>query len=484
MTNVMPNWFMKRAHLTPDRPQIITGDRTWTFREMEQKTAATARRLAAFGVRRGDVVALLCQNSVAFIQMIFALPYVGAKAVLLNTRLSVAELRFQVKDAGVSYLFYDTVNEEKGEQLSSMTRALSLTDLEKVKEADVYLKKTFSLNEVQTILYTSGTTGQPKGVMLTYGNHWWSAQASALNLGIHANDRWLCMLPFFHVSGLSILLRGVFYGTSVVLLDRFDPQAANEAIQRNGVTIASVVSNMLQRMTEQMTAPYPATFRCMLLGGGPCPRPLLLSCQEKNVPVYQTYGMTETASQMATLAPEFSLNKIGSAGKSLFPCELAIEKDGRRLGPGEVGEIIVRGPNVTPGYYRREEETKKAITADGWLKTGDLGELDEEGFLYVRDRRSDLIISGGENVYPAEIEAVLLSHPAVRDAGVAGVDDEKWGKVPVAYIVARRSVSEEEILRFCRKRLASYKIPRKIRFVQSLPRNAANKLVRHRLLHL
>jgi O-succinylbenzoic acid--CoA ligase len=221
----------------------------------------------------------------------------------------------------------------------------------------------------------------------------------------------------------------------------------------------------------------------VLLGGGPAPEPLLRRCAAIGVPVVQTYGLTETASQIATLAPEDALRKLGSAGKPLFGSELRIVgDDGSDCAASDAGEIVVRGPTVTPGYLNRLEETAAKLR-NGWLHTGDLGQLDAEGYLYVLDRRDDLIISGGENVYPAEIEAVLEAHPDVLEAGVYGVDDERWGRTPVAVAVLREGSSPDaaSLIAFCRERLAAYKTPSRIEFRDALPRNAAGKLLRRRL---
>jgi len=306
-----------------------------------------------------------------------------------------------------------------------------------------------------------------------------------LNLGLSDKDKWLVTLPLFHISGLSILLRSVIYGIPLVLHDRFVPKQANEFIMNEGVTIMSVVSNMLTRMLEDLGEQrYPSAFRCMLLGGGPAPLPLLQACVERDIPVMQTYGMTETCSQFATLAPQYMLSKLGSAGKPLFQSELRIvDSNGDQLPAGEAGEIIVRGPNVSSGYYNRENDS----FTEGWLYTGDIGYVDEEGFLYVLDRRKDLIISGGENVYPAEIEAVLLSHPHVIEAGVTAIVDEKWGQRPIAFVVlsSEGAFHEEQLLYYCSEQLARYKLPAAIYSVKELPRNAAGKLLRrelHRLL--
>jgi O-succinylbenzoic acid--CoA ligase len=219
----------------------------------------------------------------------------------------------------------------------------------------------------------------------------------------------------------------------------------------------------------------------MLLGGGPASLPLLEECVAKDIPVYQTYGMTETSSQIVTLAPEDSIRKLGSAGKPLFPSQLKIIAEGNKeAAVHEAGEILVKGPNVTKGYLNREKASTQDIQ-DGWLHTGDIGYLDEDGFLFVLDRRSDLIISGGENIYPAEIEGVLTSHPSIIDAGIIGQKDEKWGEVPAAFIVPKTPVTERELLEFCRERLAKYKIPKHFYFIDEIPRNASKKILRREL---
>lgn len=247
----------------------------------------------------------------------------------------------------------------------------------------------------------------------------------------------------------------------------------------------SVVSNMLTRMLEELGSEprYPQAFRCMLLGGGPAPLALLQACVERGIPVMQTYGMTETCSQFATLSPQYMLSKLGSAGKPLFQSELRIMSDGVQLPAGEAGEIVVYGPNVTSGYYNRPDEDS---LREGWLHTGDIGYVDEEGFLYVLDRRKDLIISGGENVYPAEIEAVLISHPDVLEAGVTAIDDEQWGQRPLAFVVlvAGKLFHVEQLQAYCADKLAKYKLPAAIHCVVELPRNAAGKLLRRELLKL
>jgi O-succinylbenzoic acid--CoA ligase len=496
---MLPDWLHQRASLTPDRLALVVGDLRWSFRELDQQTTQIAQRLTTLDVSAGDRVALLARNGAPFVTLVHALSRLGLVLVPLNTRLSPAELRWQLADVRARLLIYDEANAQSAlaaahdfPQLRSLhldrwTHTLRLakrtSDSRSGLPTSDFPPPTSHLDSLHTILYTSGTTGQPKGAMLTYGNHWWNAMGSALNLGLHADDRWLACLPLFHVGGLAILLRGVIYGNAVIVHQAFDPAAVNRAIDEEGVTLISVVSTMLQQMlAERGERSYPPTLRCALLGGGPAPRDLLEECARRGVPVAQTYGLTEAASQVATLAPEDALRKLGSAGKPLFPTALHIERDGVEASAGEVGEIVVRGPTVTPGYADRPEATAQAVQ-DGWLRTGDLGYLDDEGYLYVLDRRDDLIISGGENVYPAEVEAVLRSHPGVEEAGVVAVPDARWGQVPAAFVVARAGVevTEAELKSFCYARLARYKVPAQIRLVPSLPRNASGKVLRRAL---
>ncbi len=489
--NTLPAWLYQRAQLTPDRLALVVGPESWTFRDLALRADQTARRLSALGVNKGDRVALLMRNSARFVELIHAVSRLGAVLVPVNTRLAPAEIAWQLGNVQATHLIYDSPDAEAAYAASRDVRGLQLAtsadhpandaiSLSQLPEADYPLHNGVDLDAAHSVIYTSGTMGKPKGAMLTYGNHWWNAMASALNLGIHVDDRWLACLPLFHIGGLSIVLRGVIYGNPVIVHEAFDPAAVNRAIDEEGVTMVSLVSTMLQRTIEARgKTPYPPSLRCILLGGGPAPRPLLESCAELGIPVVQTYGMTETASQFATLSLEESSRKIGSAGKPLFPNMMRIETDHGAALPGEVGEIVVHGPTVTPGYVGSGAAAATPIQ-EGWFHTGDLGYLDRDSYLYVVARRDDLIISGGENIYPAEVEAVLLSYPAVEEAGVTGIPDARWGQVPVAAIKLRQdaTLSIDELRAFCAARLGHYKAPVDFRFVESLPRNAAGKLLR------
>jgi len=478
------DWLRIRAALTPDRAAVIAGGQPISFAALDARADAVAGGLVAHGVSDGDRVAVLLPNGVPFIELVHAAPRAGAIVVPLNIRLTPDELAWQLHDCGASTLVFDDSTAAAAEALRGVpgVRACHASALD-AAHPPATLRYESSLDRVHSIIYTSGTTGTPKGAMLTFANHLWSAIGSMQNLGLRADDRLLASLPMFHVGGMAVLLRGVLYGNAVVVQDSFEPARVNDAIDRNGVTTISVVANMLRRMLDERgERPYPAALRTVLLGGGPAPRELLEECARRGLPVLQTYGLTEAASQVATLAPADALRRLGSAGKPLPGTEIRIEQDGRACVAGEPGEIVVRGRTISPGYWGRPAETAAAFH-DGWLRTGDIGSLDAEGYLYVLDRRDDLIISGGENVYPAEVEAVLQSHPAVLEAAVFGAPDARWGSVPEAVVVLRpgAAVDADEILAWCRARLARYKTPARIRFADVLPRNAAGKVQRRAL---
>lgn len=486
MKQLVPNFLKKRAELTPDRVALIFEETNYTFKQLFEYSREIAGQLSSFGLKKENTAGVLLSNHKDSVMILYALQMLGVRAVILNNRLTSEELLWQLEDSKVDVLLYENAFANKITEIKkSFPRAvIEKEELFQLEAAEAQIENEFDLDDVTTIMYTSGTTGHPKGVLQTFGNHWWSATASALNIGLSDEDCWLCAVPIFHISGYSILMKSVIYGMTVVLHKTFNEKATIEDILKYRVTTMSVVSTMLLRMNERLEGnQLPGHFRCMLLGGGPAPLSLLEDCKEKGIPVYQSYGMTETASQFATLAPEYSLSKLGSAGKALFPNQIKIIGENREEVPNNSeGEIVVKGPNVTIGYLNRALETNEKII-NGWFHTGDIGYLDTEGFLYVLDRRSDLIISGGENIYPAEIEGVLMSHPDIEDVGVIGFKDSKWGQVPGAFIVAKRNsiLSKVELSDFCTQRLAKYKVPKVFRFVEELPRNASKKLLRKNL---
>jgi O-succinylbenzoic acid--CoA ligase len=575
----LPDWLARRAADHHDRPAIIAGcgagARRWSFAELDAAATTLAEELGGAGIGAGDRAAVILPNGPSYVTLVHALTRLGAVLVPINLRLAPAEVAWQLGHTRARLLIHDPSTTDLASAAVAAGGAVpTLTLAEGWPGDDLAVGRPGSATAVawhrprpdrgdlrayidpaavQCIMYTSGTTGRPKGALLTYGNHWWSAVASALNLGLHGDDRWLVCLPLFHIGGLSILFRSLIYGMPIVFPEMpdpgggrsFDPAAVNRAIVEHGATIISVVATQVQRLLETEDPPLPknGTLRCLLLGGGPAPLPLLEACVARGLPVVQTYGLTESASQVVTLAPSDALRKLGSAGRPLLPNEVRIgdtftaeatrkrvpgrgedtEREGEGGGRGDavepaaglqaadrsgyppkvgvvaairpqseaadgfaVGEILVRGPTISPGYLGDEGglvAPVPAADAEGWLHTGDVGYLDAEGFLYVLDRRSDLIISGGENVYPAEVEAVLLAHPAVAEAGVYGVSDPRWGQVVAAAVVPRlgMAIDEAEVLAFCRARLARYKVPSRLRVATTLPRNASGKLMRRAL---
>jgi len=482
MSEIIPHWLQKQASLSPGKLALETPEGTkMTFRELHQAVDANARKLASLGVRKGSRVAVLSHNSVEMVVLVHALSYIGATLILLNTRLTAAEWSFQLQDSEAELLLAAAKYEKQAEAAGVPLQTIELLQEQPAKEYTCCTE--LHLDEVFSIIYTSGTTGNPKGVEHTYGNHWWSAIGSALNLGLSQDDKWLSPLPMFHVGGLSSIFKSAIYGMPLYVTQGFDEEIVQTAIMEHGVTIVSVVTVMLQRLLrlqEEDGITYPKTFRCMLLGGGPAPLHVLEEAKRRSIPVFQSYGMTETASQIVTLSPEDSIRKLGSAGKALVPAQLRIISESGLAKPDEAGEIQVKGPMITKGYYRNQEATEAAFQ-EGWLSTGDIGYTDEEGYLYVLDRRKDLIISGGENIYPAEVEGVLTSHPAIAEAAVIGQADPQWGAVPVAFLVKNEEVGIEDLQAYCRARLARYKIPKQWKWVDELPRNASNKLMRYKL---
>jgi len=472
---MFPNWILQRANLTPLRNALTYKEQTWTFQQLNELSIQRARQLTALGIKQGDRIAIMGPSKPELVIMIYACMHLQCEMVMLNRRLSQAEIAYQLEDSEAVVIL---IADEDIEKLPSHAPHLLFSAIEKGNEASIEISKEWSLHQTTSIMYTSGTTGFPKGVRQTVGNHQASATSSVFNIGLQADDTWLCAVPLFHISGFSILVRSLLYGNKVHLYDYFDVEAISQNIIDGDVTHMSVVAVTLERILhtlEQRNAQASSRFKLMLAGGGPVPVDYLKRANALHLAVAQTYGMTETSSQTATLASEDAMFKIGSAGKPLFFNQIRIAEPNLS---GE-GEICIRGPHVTPGYIGRFAQ--KSATVDGWLYTGDIGYLDDEGYLFVIDRRADLIISGGENIYPAEIENILLTHPAVKEAGVCGIDDEEWGQVPIAFVVLKEQIQIDQLLAFCQKFLARYKIPKKIIITDKLPRNGANKLLRRKL---
>jgi O-succinylbenzoic acid--CoA ligase len=388
-----------------------------------ETAAIKARQLAGLGVGAGSRVAVALPPSLEYAALLHAMPLLGSVLVPVNTR----DPRQSV-DADI---LVD----------APLTSPEHAADPRAAPDPD----------DTWVILHTSGTTAAPKPVELTYGNFRASAAAAQRNLPIGPDDRWLCVMPLFHVGGLSILTRTALYGASAIVHERFDADAVRESLESGEATVVSLVATMLRRLRDAGLERAPA-LRAALIGGGPVPVDLLEWGREAGLPLLQTYGLTETCSQIGTAA-------AGSdAARPLPGVEVRIGSD---------GEILVRGPMVSRG----------ALSEDGWLHTGDRGRLDDGGFLHVEGRIKDTIVTGGENVAAAEVEQALVSHPAVADAAVVGRPDPEWGERVTAFVVAN-GVGDEELVAWCRERLAGYKVPRAIVRVDELPRTASGKLLK------
>lgn len=471
------DWLAARAARSPSAIGLIDPEgRQVSFAALQANAEQLAHGLGQLGVERGDRVGLLLPHGVDFVEMVHAVRGAGAVLVPLNSRLSRDELKWVVEDSDARVVVVDRTAGDTGVPVNTVAIG-ELKAASQKPQAPV----TADPPEMHSIIYTSGTTGRPKGAMLTARNHLWSALNAALRLGWRADDRLLASLPLYHVGGLAVLLRSVIYGVPVVMPASLSSDHLNRAIEREQPTLLSLVAVMLSRLlAERGSQPLPSSVRAVLLGGGPVPLPLLDTCERLGVPALQTYGLTETASQFTTLGWADMRRKLGSAGRPLPFNRLKVGVGEGEATPGQAGEILVRGPSVSPGYWR-DPAANSLAARDGWFRTGDVGYVDEEGYLYVLDRRDDLIVSGGENIYPAEVEAALLAHPAVEEAAVFRADDEVWGQVPACVVRLREglTVTADDLIAFCRGRLAAYKAPKTVRFVDAIPRTASGKVQRH-----
>lgn len=477
------DWLHARAAVTPRAVALMIDGKQWRYQALNQLVDQRALQLQQVGVSAGDHVAVLLPNGLAYICVIHALARLGAVLVPLNTRLTAAEIGWQLQQSDAQLLLYDTEFAAVVELLQDDSKRITLDELDLITSSAVDLLQTapFQLDAPQAIVFTSGTTGRPKGAVLTFANHFWGANASAYRLGLSPQDRWLSCLPLYHVGGLAVVFRSCLYGTAIVQQARFELDAFSRSLDQDQITLTSVVPTMLHRLLRHRRGkPWPASLRHILLGGAAATHELLTAARESGAPVATTYGLTEAASQVATMRPEDVVQKPGSVGKPLMFSSVRIaDEAGATVPSGEKGEIVVSGPTVMAGYYKNPEATAKTLR-DGELYTGDIGYLDEDGDLWLVQRRSELIISGGENVYPAEIEAVLRQHPAVADVCVVGLPDAEWGQRVAALIEQQpgTTATADELLAHCRQQLARYKLPRVIQFTDALPQTASGKIER------
>jgi len=431
-------WLPRAAALRPDHPALLDADgRATTYAELHHSALDAAAVLQAKGIEGGDRVALQLPPGRPFLAALHATLMLGATVVPIDLRLG------------------------PGERAARVAGAAAVVDapLERAGEPDAHVLGRLTADAPATLVHTSGTTADPKPVALTIGNWSWHALGSAVALGLDPHDRWLCALPLSHVGGLAIVIRSAIYGTTVVLHERFATEAVLTAIERDRITLVSLVPTTVERLLDAgLKAPNP--LRVALIGGGPLPPVLAAQAQEAGIPVAQTYGMTEACSQVSTSLP----GQPETAGRPLVGMQVTIGAD---------DEILVKGPTVAPA----------AADRNGWLHTGDRGRLDAHGRLTITGRKVDTIVSGGENVSPAEVETALLAHPAVADAGVHGRPDPQWGEAVVATVVLHdgAETEAEELRAHVGAQLARFKVPKEIAFADALPRTASGKLLRREL---
>lgn len=535
MSGTVPDWVVAAARAHPDVEAVVDARFRWTYADLEAVSRGLAGAMLSAGIGEGSRVATLLADDAAAVALVHALRRLGAVQVPLNRRAAAAELGAQLGQAEADAMVHDPGR--AGLAVSSIVHrpavplfrvaALLARAMRPRAMGDVphpaALRDEVELGAIATMVFTSGTSGRPKAALLTHGNHVASADAWAAFLAPGPDDRWCACLPLYHVAGMAMIHRASRWGIPLEVHERFDPPTIDAAIDR-GASLVSLVPPMLERLLDARAGRrFPSTLRAVLLGGGPLPAGLVTRSVEAGIPVVPSYGLTETASGVVALASREASARPGSAGRPLPGAEVRIGTPDGPAPAGELGEILVRGPMVFAGYEvlppeRRgagpaidegaprdsalvpqakadgraggiatvsgahESDTSRTGQWDpgGWFRTGDIGSLDADGYLTVADRRDDILVSGGENVYPAEVEATLLLHPSVADAVVVGIPDDRWGTVPVALVVLHPGADADDgvLAAHCAVRLARYKVPVAFHRVPVIPRSDGGKLLR------
>ena len=491
---MLNDWLVKRSQMTPDKTALVdaaSGEKI-TYLELNKKVTALAAYLAKSGVKKGDRVAFLDYNSIFCLLLLFALPRLGAVFMPLNYRLSVRELNEILADASPSRLFFgeewaSTAGELKGEGLKvqgnlGVVSALGGSGLQPDYEGILPVDE----EDPWMILYTGGTTGKAKGAVLSHRMITWNAVNTIISWGLIPSDVVVMAMPFFHTGGLNVFTLPLLHlGGTVVVMKSFDPEVYLQVLQREKGTIMFMVPTMYQLVADSPSFPDAdfSSVRICISGGSSCPEKIYHRYWDRGLLFRQGYGLTEGGPNCFALADAQVKEKIGSVGRPTFFCRArVVDEEGRKVPPGEIGELIMTGPHLFSRYWRNPEATA-AMLKEGWLHTGDLVRHDAEGFYYIVDRKKDMFISGGENIYPFEIEDVLNRHGAVREAAVIGIPHDKWGEVGRAYVVFKEGyqVSKEELADFCRAHLARYKVPREFVILRTLPKSPAGKILKREL---
>ncbi len=494
----------KRAKLTPDREALLeleTG-RRFTYSQLNARANCAANFLSGkLGVGKGDRVSILAQNSVTYLELFYGLAKIGAIFAPLNWRLVARELAYIVNDCGSKVLI---CGPEYASLLAEMRPDISLEHLVSLEGADIPGSLTYeeevalatvdeserpSLDgeDAHCILYTSGTTGRPKGAIIPHRQVLWNCINTAISWGLTENDVSPVFTPLFHAGGLFAFLTPLFYlGGRIILARSFDASESMRVIIQEGCTVILGVPTLFQMWLDSpdFAAADFSQVRFFISGGAPCPPSLMESWRsQKDIVFRQGYGLTEVGPNCFSMTDAESVVKSGSVGKPIFHSQMRlVDESGNDVPPGETGELIIKGPHVCSGYWRNLEATAAALR-DGWFYTGDMARRDEDGFYTIAGRFKDMIISGGENVYAAEVEAVFVEHPAVAEAALIGKPDEKWGEVGlmIAVLEKGQASTEDELREFCQERLARYKVPKQVLFAASLPYSPYGKVMKAEL---
>jgi len=485
-------WPLRRAvQVAPDRAAVVFGDEFFTYAQMWERCRRLAAGLTALGLERGDRVAVVAQNSHRYLELYQAVPSVGLVLVPLNHRHSDTELRDALEDSGAKVLF---AARDVASLPATVEHALDAADDYEALLAGAEPVADFPADvgedDLAGLFYTGGTTGGSKGVMLRHRSLVSNALQLQAALPFEPDTCFLLVAPMFHLAGTLAVLATVWHGGRQVVMPAFDPSALLDLVERERVTITQVVPSMLAAMCdEQLERPRDvSSLRFVTFGGAPSATETLRRARRAfpGAELATMYGATETAPLVTTVRHVEQLldgPQARSCGRPMIGVEARIvDPDDRTPVPhGEVGEVAVRGPNVMLGYWNKPEQTR-AVLVDGWYHTGDLGRLDDEGLLYLVDRAKDMIVSGGENVYSTEVEDVLYRHPAVLEAAVFGIPDDRWGEAVHAVVVLRSAVTQEELIRHCREAIAGYKVPKRIELRdEALPKSGAGKVLKREL---
>ncbi|NKE63421.1 long-chain fatty acid--CoA ligase [Lentzea sp. PSKA42] len=481
------SWPSRRARISPHRTALVQADRTLTYAGLAHRVDRLAAALTRLGVRRGDRVAYLGVNDITVFETLFATALCGAIFVPLNHRLSGVEIGYMLADCGASLLVHSADADELVAAAGALPRVLRTSEFDAEINTEIAAggeppAAGVTFDDPCLLLYTSGTTGKPKAAVLTHGNLTWNTVNQLAHFDVLSTDRALCIAPLFHCVGLGqITLPTLFKGGSVEPVAKFDPGVILARIEQAGITGFSAVPTMLQMMCQDPSWDTTdlSSLTCVLYGGSPVQERVARAWLDRGVRLLQGYGMTEASPGVSMGTHDGTPEHPLSAGVPHFFTDMAALGHDERATPfgAEPAELLVRGPNVFAGYWNRPQESLDSFIDGEWFRSGDVVRVDD-GWTHVVDRVKDLIISGGENVYPAEVEAVIVQLDEVESCAVVGVPDERWGEVGVAYVVTRTDLSESALRSHLEANLARYKVPRHLCFVDTLPRNATGKIRR------